>query len=119
VSPGCCELFMVVLLLNRELAPPSNQPEIESKAVTRLLKLVEFNLSPIDSTNIFSDKVLQNELINAIRYWFDQTKMFFREPVSIMQEHNIREAGIDIIIELMVSRIKFGIQIKSPSDMKG
>lgn len=110
---------MVVLLLNRELAPPSNQPEIESKAVTRLLKLVEFNLSPIDSTNIFSDKVLQNELINAIGYWFDQTKMFFGEPVSIMQEHNMREAGIDIIIELMVSRIKFGIQIKSPSDMKG
>jgi hypothetical protein len=26
-----------------------------------------------------------------------------------MQEHNIREAGIDLIIELMVSRIKFGI----------
>jgi hypothetical protein len=110
---------MAVLLLNRELAPPSNQPEIESKAVTRLLKLVEFNLSPIDSTNIFSDKVLQNELINAIRYWFDQTKMFFGELVSIMQEHNMREAGIDIIIELLVSRIKFGIQIKTPSDMKG
>jgi hypothetical protein len=110
---------MVVLLLNRGLAPPSNQPEIESKAVTRFLKLVEFNLSPINSTNIFSDKVLQNELINAIGYWFDQTKMFFGEPVSIIQEHNMREAGIDIIIELMVSRIKFGIQIKSPSDMKG
>ena len=45
--------------------------------------------------------------------------MFFGEPVSIMQEHNMREAGIDIIIELMASRIKFGIQIKSPSDMKG
>ena len=45
--------------------------------------------------------------------------MFFGEPVSIIQEHNMREAGIDIIIELMVSRIKFGIQIKSPSDMKG
>ena len=46
-------LFMVVLLLNRGLAPPSNQPEIESKAVTRLLKLVEFNLSPVDTTKPF------------------------------------------------------------------
>jgi len=110
---------MVILLLNCELASSSNQPEIESKAVTRLLKLVEFNLSTTDSTNIFSEKVLQNELINAIEYWFDQTKMFFGEPVSIIQEHNMREADIDMIIELMVSRVKFGIQIKSPSDMKG
>lgn len=53
MSLGCCVLLMVVLLLNRGLAPPSNQPKIESKAVTRLLKLVEFNLSTIDTTKLF------------------------------------------------------------------
>jgi hypothetical protein len=56
-------------------------------------------------------------LINQIEYWFDQSKIFFGEPVSITQEHNSREAGIDIIIGLMVSNVKFGIQVKYPSDM--
>lgn len=96
----------------------SDQFDSESKAIAKLLKLQEIKLAPIDLTNILSDKVLQNVLITAIEYWFDQTKMFFGEPVSIMQEHNMREAGIDIIIELMVSKVKFGIQIKSPSDRK-
>src|SRR5215212_3853885 len=30
----------------------------------------------------------------------------------------MREAGIDILIELMISKIKFGIQIKTPNDIK-
>ncbi len=112
----------MVLPVDHELTTPSspnNQPEIEKKiAIARLLKLLDIRLPLADSTNIFSGKIHQKDLINSVLYWFDQTKTFFGEPVSIIPQHSMREAGIDIRIELMVSKVKFGIQIKTPGDIK-
>jgi hypothetical protein len=94
------------------------EPNAASKAILRLLKLQDVKVSTIESTRIFSTAVFQNQLIEAIEYWFDQTKLIFAEPVLLMQDHNLREAGIDVLIDLPVSKVKFGVQIKAPSDIE-
>jgi hypothetical protein len=53
-----------------------------------------------------------------LKYWFDQNKVFFGEPVQTEIIHGMREEGIDITIDLLKSNIRFGVQIKTFGDIQ-
>jgi hypothetical protein len=58
------------------------------------------------------------DLCKAFEYWFEQTKLAFGEPVWITQNQSLRDSGVDVLIDLLSSRIRFGIQIKSYNDIE-
>ena len=45
---------------------------------------------------------------HALQYWFEQIRTLFDEPVNILLT---RGEGVDVILDYMTSKFKFGFQI--------
>jgi hypothetical protein len=90
----------------------------KQQSLDKLVTLFNVKTSPIESTGYFKKAhVSHNDLCDAFAYWIDQVKMVFGEPVSVIQNQSLRDAGVDVLIDLQRSGIKFGIQVKSPGDV--
>lgn len=87
-------------------------------AINILTKL--FDVESIDESETIRFKtnhIPHAKLCRIIEYWIDQCKSLFGEPVTITQTQSLRDAGVDLIVELITSKIKFGFQIKSYGDV--
>lgn len=92
--------------------------DVQKQAIDKLLKLLDVKTSPSGATKLFGrSHIRHKDIIDAFAYWIDQTKLVFGEPVFISQNQGLRDAGVDILITLVKSEIRFGIQIKSPGDL--
>jgi len=87
------------------------------EAVECMLRLLDVKSCIEAETALFKD-LSHDELCKAFEYWFEQTKMVFGEPVWITQNQSLRDSGVDVLIDLLSSRIHFGIQIKSYNDIE-
>src|SRR6476660_9355959 len=83
-----------------------------------LTGLFDVEPSPEIETALFKG-VKHEELLLALEYWVDQSKMIFGEVVHVQIEkiQSVQDAGVDIIITLFQSNLKFGIQVKSHYDI--
>lgn len=87
--------------------------------IKNLLVLFDVKPSPTAETVFFKNlPQQQQELDNAFEYWIDQSKEIFGEEGKIEKTHGLKEAGIDLSFNLMESRFKFGVQIKTYGDIK-
>lgn len=87
------------------------------KIIKLIGDLIDVESSPEEETAIFRT-VKHEELISAMAYWFDQSKMVFGEVMQIEQTQSLRDSGVDLSLSLIQSKIKFGIQIKSFGDIE-
>lgn len=91
----------------------------KADTIKKLLILFNVKPSPTTETKIFKKlRNQQEELDNAFEYWLDQSKMVFGEVAKIDKIHGMKEAGIDLLLNLTSSKFKFGIQIKTNGDIK-
>jgi len=86
-------------------------------SIDTLSVLLDAIPAPKEDTDEF-ENIKQEDICDAIKYWIDQTKTFFGEPVQVMIFHNPREEGIDMSIDLLKSKVKFGIQVKTYGDIQ-
>jgi len=86
-------------------------------ALEILAKIFDAESSIIDETKIFSG-ISHDDLCSALEYWVDQCKLLFGEPVVLYQNQSLRDAGVDVSVNLLSSNIKFGIQVKSHGDIE-
>lgn len=80
-----------------------------------------FNVKPsrtIDTKAFKKMRQQQQELDDAFEYWLDQCKMIFGEVTKIEKTHGLQEAGIDLSLNLLESNFRFGVQIKTNSDVR-
>lgn len=82
-----------------------------------LVKILNVESASDEETRKFSD-VSHDELCIAVEYWIDQCKLLFGEPVILYQNQSLRDAGVDVSMNLLTSEIKFGIQVKSYGDIQ-
>lgn len=84
-----------------------------------LTKLFDIKSSPDHDTEYFKNKnVSHAKLMRIIEYWLDQSKPIFGEPVVIQKTQSLQDAGVDLTVEFVSSRVKIGFQIKSYGDVK-
>jgi hypothetical protein len=90
------------------------------EASERLLKIFDTKSSEKEQTVLFSDHDAANhdQLCKAFEYWLDQTKMVFGEIVSLIQNQGLRDSGVDLLLDFPLSRIHFGVQVKSYNDIQ-
>lgn len=83
----------------------------------KILKL--FDVEPVEKsrTNINKD-YNHDEICEIIEYWINQTKIIFGEVVWIEKNQGLRDAGVDLYLEFIQSRVKMGFQVKSYNDIK-
>ena len=96
----------------------SNNPKI-SFIVQTLAKLFDIeSASDYDTEYFKKNNVSHAKLMCIIEYWIDQSKPIFGEPVTIRKIQSLRDAGVDLIMEFVSSKLKIGFQIKSYGDVK-
>jgi hypothetical protein len=88
--------------------------------VERLFKLFDVKPSPDKETTLFSNHKAadHNEVCKAFEYWLDQTKMVFGEVAYMTQNQSLRDSGVDLLIDLPLSQLRFGVQAKSFNDIQ-
>ena len=87
--------------------------------IKKLLILFNVKPSPTTETKFFRKlRNQQEELDNAFEYWLDQSKMVFGEVAKVDEIHGMKEAGIDLLLNLMSSKFRFGVQVKTFGDIK-
>lgn len=90
----------------------------KAQIIKNLLKLFDVKPAPEEQTSLFKDLPdKQNELDKAFEYWIDETKEIFGEPGKIEKTHGLKESGIDLLLNLIDSKFKFGFQIKTYNDI--
>lgn len=82
-----------------------------------LVGLFDVEPSPENETEIFQD-VKHAELLEALEFWIDQCKMIFGEVVHTEKTQSLQDAGVDVCVNLMESKFRFGIQVKSYLDIQ-
>lgn len=82
----------------------------------KLVILLNVKPASVDDTAIFSE-LNQEELEDAFEYWFTQSTMVFGEVGKMERTHSLKEAGIDLCFNLINSKYKIGIQIKTFGDI--
>jgi hypothetical protein len=86
------------------------------KIKSRFVKLI--NIISVDSKETINFKGIHHDkLVNALKYWFEQSRLFFGEPIVIQLNQSTSDAGVDIILHFSESDYKIGIQIKSHFDI--
>ena len=80
-----------------------------TKIVTQALQCP--TLATID-TKEFSG-VTHAMMLEAVTYWFDQQKAVLGEPTNIQSLQSLKDDGVDILLEGLLSGVKIGFQIKS------
>lgn len=63
-------------------------------------------------------KVSHEDACEAFRYWLEQMRIILPEPVNIAITQSLRDDGVDVLLEFQNSKVKFGFQIKSSTDVK-
>jgi hypothetical protein len=87
--------------------------------IKNLLVLFDVKPSPVAETVLFKNlSQQQEELDNAFEYWIDRSKEIFGEEGKIEKTHGLKEAGIDLSLNLLQSKFKLGVQIKTYNDIK-
>jgi len=81
-----------------------------------LTSLFDVEPSPEEETVLFKN-VKHDELLLSVEYWIDQSKMIFGEVVHIEKTQSLADAGVDICVNLVQSKFRFGIQVKSHFDI--
>lgn len=89
----------------------------EQALFARLSEVLQVPPASPDTTKIFKG-VTHSDLCAAFQYWFSDMKLLFGEPVRILPLHGPHEEGVDLIIDLMTSQLKFGFQINSHRDVE-
>lgn len=89
---------------------------LNGKTKTRFIKLINVLSSTQESTSLFKN-VKHDELVNAFRYWFEQSRLFFGEPLIVQGNQSRNDAGVDILLHFTETNNKIGIQIKSHYDI--
>jgi len=91
----------------------------ERSAVETLAKLLDVKPATEEETKIFKETNINHaKLCRAFEYWIDQCKTVFGEPVLLNQIQGLRDAGVDVSMNLVTSKANFGFQIKSYGDVK-
>jgi len=108
--------------LSKLLRDDRSLQHLRSKDATQtsLIRLSEMlQVPPVspDRTKMFKG-VTHSDLCTAFQYWFSNLQLLFGEPVQILTLHGLHEEGVDLIIDLMTSQLKFGFQINSHGDVE-
>lgn len=82
----------------------------------RLSSILQVPLGMEESTSVF-EGISHGNLCSAFQYWVDQVKMLLGEPVEVKITQSLRDDGIDIIVELLQTEQKIGIQVKNWRDI--
>lgn len=91
----------------------------EEVAIERLTKLLDVKSVSEEETKIFKESNISHaKLCRAFEYWFDQSKIIFGESVLLNQNQSLRDAGVDLTMNLVTTKINFGFQIKSYGDVR-
>ena len=83
---------------------------------TRFVKLINVKSCNPTETSRFRG-VKHDDLVNSLRYWFEQTRLFFGEPLVVQGNQSRNDAGVDLLLLFVNSKKKIGIQIKSHYDI--
>lgn len=98
---------------------PKTENSREEKAIDLLAKLLNVKSTSEEATLIFKESNISHaKLCRAFEYWMEQCITLFGEPVFLTQNQSLRDAGVDLIMEMVKSGQKFGFQIKSYNDVK-
>ena len=90
----------------------------EENAINNLSLILNAKPSPVKDTTIF-ETISHPELCKAVKFWFEQLRLLFGEPINVEIVHGNNEDGIDLYINLLKEPIiRFAIQIKSYGDIK-
>jgi len=87
-------------------------------AINTLTKLLDVeSLDESETVRFKTNHIPHAKLCRIMEYWIDQCKAIFGEPVTITQTQSLRDAGVDLLVELVTTKIKFGFQLKSYGDV--
>ncbi len=104
-------------MLFKPLCEFKNELDRWEKNSKIIADLFDVKPCPENETEIFRT-VSHEELLKALEYWVDQTKMIFGEVVQIEKTQSLRDAGVDLCVSLIQSKFRFGIQAESLGDIE-